>query len=73
MQNHAQRTSTKPTKTMKTRKKRKYEQRVIDIEKAAFTTLVFSCTGGAGPSAAKTIKRIAGKQSEKREDLLSHT
>ena len=42
-------------------KKRKYEQRVIDIEKATFTPLVFSCTRGAGPSAAKTIKRIAGK------------
>ena len=42
-------------------KKLKYEQRIREVEKASFNPLVFSCTGGAGPSASKVIKRIAGK------------
>ena len=32
-------------------KKNKYEQRVIDVEKATFCPTVFACNGGAGPSA----------------------
>ena len=52
-------------------KKLKYEQRIREVEKASFNPLVFSCTGGAGPSASKVIKRIAGKLSEKKEDSYS--
>ena len=52
-------------------KKLKYEQRIREVEKASFNPLVFSCTGGAGPSASKVIKRIAGKLSDKKEDSYS--
>ena len=46
-------------------KRRTYEQRVRDVEIASFTPLVFAATGGAGPAAANTFKRIAGLLSEK--------
>ena len=51
-------------------KKLKYEQRIREVENATFNPLVF-CTGGAGPSASKVIKRIAGKLSDKKEDSYS--
>ena len=37
-------------------KKLKYEQRIIEVEKPTICPLIFSCTGGAGPSASKTIQ-----------------
>lgn len=40
-------------------KRRHYQQRVTDIEMASFTPLVFAATGGCGPAAATTIKRMA--------------
>ena len=52
-------------------KKLKYEQRIREVEHATFNPLVVSCTGGAGPSASKVIKRIAGKLSDKKEDSYS--
>ena len=52
-------------------KKLKYEQRIVDVEKGSFNPLVFSCTGGAGPSATKVMKRIAGKMSDRKDDSYS--
>ena len=52
-------------------KKLKYEQRIIDVEKATFCPLIFSCTGGAGPSASKAIQRLASRISDKKEDSYS--
>ena len=43
------------------KKKRKYDARVINIEKAIFTPLVFSTSGGMGPEAMVFYKRIAEK------------
>ena len=43
-------------------KKNKYEQR------ATFCPLVFSCTGGAGPSTSKALKQLASKLSAQKED-----
>ncbi len=40
-------------------KKRAYEQRILDIEHASFTPLVMSSTGGFGPAATSTYKRLA--------------
>ena len=51
-------------------KKLKYEQRIIEVEKATFCSLIFSCTGGAGPSASKAIQRLASR-SDKKEDSYS--
>ena len=52
-------------------KKVKYEQRIRDFENSTFNPLVFSSTGGAGPSASKVRKRLAQKISEKREEKYS--
>ena len=46
-------------------KKLKYEQRIRDVENSTFDPLVFSSTGGAGPSASKVMKRLAQKISKK--------
>ena len=46
-------------------KKRKYEQRIINVEKSSFSPLLFATTGGAGPSASKIITRLAVKLSDK--------
>ena len=40
-------------------KKRMYNQRIIDVEKASFTPLIFSTTGGMAPECQRYHKRIA--------------
>ena len=40
-------------------KKRAYEQRIQEIEQSSFTPLVMSSTGGLGPAATTTYKRLA--------------
>ena len=49
-------------------KELKYEQRIIEVEKAIFCPLISSCTGGAGPPASKAIQRLAYRISDKKED-----
>jgi hypothetical protein len=46
-------------------KKRDYLSRVIQVEKASFTPLVFSTTGGMGREAERFMKRLAEKMSFK--------
>ena len=46
-------------------KKRKYEERVCNVEHGSFSPLVFSCTGGMGPLATVVYKRIATLLSDK--------
>ena len=53
----------------KNEKKRKYEQRVIEIEHASFTPLVFSSTGGMSNITSHFFKYIA----EKRKSSYSET
>ena len=40
-------------------KKRAYNQRVVQIERATFTPLVFSTTGGMAPECTRYHKRVA--------------
>ena len=40
------------------KKRHKYERRVIDVEHRSFTPLVFSMSGGWGPSATVTFRRL---------------
>ena len=40
-------------------KKRAYEQRILDVEHASFTPLVFSASGGLGKEATTFYKRLA--------------
>ena len=42
-------------------KRRKYGQRVRELEHASFVPLVFTCTGGAGPAATTFLKRLADR------------
>ena len=48
-----------PLRSMKTKKEGVQLQRVIDVEKATFTTLVLSTHGGIGPYAEKFNNRLA--------------
>ena len=52
-------------------KKLKYEQRIIEVEKATFSPLIFSCTGRTGTSASQAIKRLASRISDRKEDSYS--
>ena len=53
-------------------KKRAYNDRVINIEKATFTPLVFTTTGGMGPECQKFNKRLAELISQKQREEYSH-
>ena len=55
----------------KKRKKRVYEQRVVEIEHGSFTPLVFSTTGGMGPLADIFYRRLAALISTKRDQPYS--
>ena len=46
-------------------KKRKYNSRVINVEKATFTPLVFSTSGGMGIEATAFYKRVAERVDNK--------
>ena len=48
-------------------KKRQYEQRVRDVERASFTPLVMSTMGGMGKAASTFYKRLTSMLSEKRD------
>jgi hypothetical protein len=54
-------------------KKRAYNQRVIDVEHATFTPVVFSITGGLGREATQFYKRLASLLSTKWEQPYSVT
>ena len=46
-------------------KRRSYERHILEVERGTFTPIVLSTTGGWGPSAAITYKRIASMIAEK--------
>ena len=54
-------------------KKRKYEEKIREVEHGTFSPLVFSCTGGMGPLATVVYKRIATLLSEKNGQSYSMT
>ena len=54
-------------------KRRKYERRVLDVEHGSFTPLVFSTSGGWGPSATVTFRRLASLISNKVSQSYSAT
>ena len=47
-------------------KKRSYNDRIINVERATFTPLVFTTTGGMGPECYRMNKRLAELISEKK-------
>ena len=60
-------------RTHENEKKRKYNARVIQVEKASFTPLVFSTTGGMGSEADRFYKHLATKISNKTGQHYSDT
>ena len=46
-------------------KKKNYLHRVLEVEKASFTPLVMSTTGGLGQEFSRTLKQLATKKSRK--------
>ena len=53
-------------------KKRAYNDRVMNIEKGAFTPLVFSTTGGMGPECTRLNKQLAELISQKTGEVYAH-
>ena len=53
-------------------KKAAYNDRVINTEKASFTPLVFSTTGGMGPECQRLNKRLAELIARKQKERYSH-
>jgi hypothetical protein len=54
-------------------KKRKYGDRIIQIERATFTPLVFSTTGGMGLEAQALVRRLAEKLSRVKNQKYPET
>ena len=52
-------------------KKRKYNQRVLQVEKASFTPLIFSTTGGMAPECERFHKKVAAMISDKTKEDYS--
>ena len=52
-------------------KKNKYEERVLEVEKASFTPLVFNTSGGASPLTTTFIKHLASLLAEKSDHEYS--
>ena len=52
-------------------KKRKYNDRIINVEKATFTPLVFTTTGGMGTECDKLNKRLAELKAAKSKENYS--
>jgi hypothetical protein len=53
-------------------KKRAYQERVLNVEHASFTPIVFSTTGGAGPEANRHHKRVASLIADKKKEEYSY-
>ena len=49
-----------------------YNQRIIQVEKATFTPLVFSTTGGMAPECTRFHKKVAQLVSKKTKEEYSH-
>ena len=58
-------------KSNETEKKRSYNDRILQIENATFTPLVFSCTGGMAPECRVFFKQLASLLSDKRKETYS--
>ena len=61
---------------MENRKKAKYNERILQVEKGSFTPIVGSTFGGWGKEASKYHKRIASllaeKKNERYADVINH-
>ena len=54
-------------------KRREYQNRITHVEHGPFSPLIFTTSGGMGPSSSTVYKRLASLISEKRNDRYSKT
>ena len=54
-------------------KKRKYDERVREVEHSSFAPIVFSSSGGCAPTATQFIKRLAQLHSDKLNQKYNNT
>ena len=54
-------------------KQREYQDRITHVEHGTFSLLVFTTSGGMGPSSSMVYKRLASLISKKRNDCYSKT
>ena len=54
-------------------KKRAYGQRILEVERATFTPIVFSASGGLGKEATTFYKRLASKLADHWDQSYSST
>ena len=63
-------------KEHETAKKKEYEERILQSEKASFVPLVFTTSGGMGPACSQLNKQLAEmisiKRNEKYSDVMNH-
>ena len=59
------------TSFMKVKKRRAYDERVREAERACFSPLVFAATGGMGPTATTVFRKFASMLAEKRSTNYS--
>ena len=59
-----EKTTSTISKAQEEEKKRKYQQRVLDVEMGSFTPLVFRTNGGMGADCICFLKRLPEKLSE---------
>lgn len=65
---HQSKPNTLIFKEQEDEKKRKYQQRVLDVEMGSFTPLVFGTNGGMGTECQRFLKHLAQKLSEKNDE-----
>ena len=58
-------TTSEVFKEQEDEKKRKYQQRVLDVEMGSFTPLVFGTNGGMGNECQRFLKHLADKIAQK--------
>ena len=66
-----EKTTSTISKAQEEEKKRKYQQRVLDVEMGSFTPLVFRTNGGMGADCICFLKRLAEKLSENITIIIS--
>ena len=54
-------------------KRREYQDRITHVEHGTFSPLIFTTSGGMGPSSSTVYKRLTSLISEKRNDCYSKT
>ena len=47
-------------------RRRAYDERVREVERACFSPLVFAATGGMGPTATTVLRKLTSMLAEKR-------